>query len=82
MGFFTVILYIIIFYYLFKWLGKIVFPFLFANRIKSADRKRKRAWDEYIYKQKSQEGKVTFNYNKEKSNRIKEGEYVDFEEIQ
>ena len=81
MGFLRVVAYIIIFYYIFKFIGRLVLPYLLKKGFQRMQQKQ------YGYSQqsepRSEPGKVTITKNKttSHSNASKDGEYVDFEEV-
>ncbi|MCL2073378.1 MAG: DUF4834 family protein [Marinilabiliaceae bacterium] len=62
---------------------KLISELLVSNKIKNAEKRRKKAYDNYINRKKSEEGNVTYDYDekKRKKRNRNEGEYVDFEEI-
>jgi len=82
MGFLRTILFIVIFYYLFKLIGRVILPRILnmaVNKMNQAHRQR----DEYIHQQKKQEGKVTIQKTEKKDKKVSSdlGEYIDYEEV-
>lgn len=80
-----IILIIIIIYYLFKLIGRYLFPYLLKNQVEKMKKKQEQAQKDYMNQRKEQEGKVTIDYNSKKNQQKKDtdqtGEYVDYEEI-
>jgi len=81
-GFLKIILLILIIFYAFKLLGNLLFPYIISKKINNDEHRKRKAWDDFLFRKKSEEGKVTvdFNGNKNKK-RNNDGEYVDYEEI-
>ena len=76
------LLILLVIYYGFKLIGRFLFPSFFSNNVNNDEKRRQKAWDDYLFRKKSEEGQVTVDYNKDKNkSRNKEGEYVDYEEI-
>ncbi len=77
-----VIIFLIVFYYLMKIIGRIFLPLFIANRVQKMEQNKKKAYSDYINKKKKEEGKVTIDGNyKTSSTYSNKGDYVDFEEI-
>ena len=83
MGILRLILFLIIIFYLFHLIGKILFPLFVSNKINNAQKRRQKEYEDYINHKKAEEGKVNFEYDNENRKRRNkdEGEYVDYEEI-
>ena len=62
---------------------KLIGELFVSNRINNAEKRRKRAYDNYVNRKKSEEGNVSYDYDGNRKNRRNrnEGEYVDYEEI-
>jgi hypothetical protein len=84
-GLFNTILYLVIFYYLFKLIGRFVFPFLMKKGVERMQQQQQTAATNYQQQARQQEGKVTVkkDSNKKSTHVVddNEGEYVDFEEV-
>ncbi len=81
MGFLRVVAYIIIFYYIFKFIGRLILPYLLKKGIQ---RMQEQQYGNYQQTEpQSEPGKVTITKNKttSHSSASKDGEYVDFEEV-
>ncbi|WP_010662343.1 DUF4834 family protein [Marinilabilia salmonicolor] len=80
-----ILLIFIIIYYLFRLIGRYLFPFLLKNQVEKMQKKQEQARKDFENKQRSEEGKVTIDYNsrkdKNKRDSDSQGEYVDYEEI-
>ena len=75
-----ILIFLVIIYYAIKLISEL----FVSNRISNAERRRKKAYNDYLNRKKAEEGKVTFDYddnNKRKKRYTDEGEYVDYEEI-
>jgi len=80
--FLRVLLLIIVIFYAFKLLGKLLFPYFISKKINNEENRKRKAWDDFLFRKKSEEGKVTVDYNGNKNKkRNNDGEYVDYEEI-
>ncbi|TAJ13830.1 DUF4834 family protein [Marinilabiliaceae bacterium JC017] len=86
-GLFRTILFLVIFYYLFKILGRLALPFLVKKGAQRMQNQQQQAYQQYRQQQKQQEGKVTIQQEPKNSStqsakaKNSEGEYVDFEEV-
>ncbi len=82
MGLLRTIFFIIIFYYIFKLIGRYILPYFLASKINKMTSAQQQKND-FINQQKKQEGKVTIqqSHPHEKKTSSDLGEYVDFEEI-
>jgi hypothetical protein len=80
-----ILLIFIIIYYLFRLIGRYLFPYLLKNQVEKMQKKQEQSRKDFENKQRSQEGKVTIDYNtkkdKKRGNDNPPGEYVDYEEI-
>jgi len=59
------------------------FPFLISNKINNAEKKKRKAYADYVAQKRAEEGKVTIenvDKSKKRSNNL-DGEYVDYEEV-
>jgi hypothetical protein len=83
MKFLSVILTIIIIYYVLKLIGRIVFPWLIKRWVSSMAKRQAEAFGHVANPHSTQEkGKVTVQYSqKENKGNRNEGEYVDYEEV-
>ncbi|MDG5799353.1 DUF4834 family protein [Marinilabiliaceae bacterium ANBcel2] len=91
--FFRVLIFLILFYYLFKIIGRIFLPLFISHRINKKQREQQRVYKDYIRKKKGEEGEVVITYEEPVNNRKQKqkskssnsdnsaGEYVDFEEV-
>ena len=82
-AFLKIIIFFILFYYIFKIIGRFLFPFLITNKINNIEKEKRKAHADYVARKKAEEGKVTIenlDKNKKGSNTF-EGEYVDYEEV-
>ncbi|WP_439183066.1 DUF4834 family protein [Carboxylicivirga taeanensis] len=79
------IFFLIIFYYLFKFIGRLLLPFIMKKGVERMQQQQQRAASNYQQQARQQEGKVTINRDApKKSSGIvgdNEGEYVDYEEV-
>jgi hypothetical protein len=82
---FRIILIFVIVYYVFKLLGRYLFPYMVKNQVEKMQEKQARSHRDYANQRKAQEGKVTIDYNtkknKQKRDNDQPGEYVDYEEV-
>ncbi len=86
MNFIRLLLTFVIFYYLFRLVIRVVLPVFLSFWVKKSSKQKQRAAQDYINRQKREEGRVTINHipkreNKKHPNSSAKGEYVDFEEI-
>jgi hypothetical protein len=80
------ILFIILSYFALKFIFRYLFPFLITKQAGKMQHQQKKARQDYVNQRKSEEGKVTIEYNntsnkKKGTDHNKDGEYIDFEEI-
>lgn len=84
-GFFRTLLFIVIFYYLFRFVGRYLLPFLLKRGVENMQKKQEDQFNRYSEEQKKKEGEVTIKHNQKPHNSTTESgidsEYVDFEEI-
>ncbi len=83
-GLFNTILYLVVFYYLFKFIGRLALPFLMKKGVERMQKQQQNAANAYRNQAQRQEGEVTINTKSQKKNTFtqeNEGEYVDFEEV-
>ena len=84
-GFIRTVFFVILFYYLFKIIGRFVLPLLLKKGVENMQKKQQEQFRRYQEQARQKEGEVTIKQNqkhKSSGNNIKEeGEYVDFEEI-
>jgi len=76
------IAFLIVFYYLFKFVGRIFGPFLLAmgmDKIKKQQQKQQN----FRQSKKQEEGKITLHTNQKNEKKVSSdlGDYVDFEEV-
>jgi len=80
-----IILIFIIIYYAFRLIGRYLFPYLLKNQVEKMQKKQKQTQQDFVNKQRSEEGKVTINHKTGEKGKNKDnppdGEYVDYEEI-
>ncbi len=81
-GFIRTVLIIVAFYYLFKFIGRVVIPYLLAKGINKMNNRFQQK-QHHGQNKNAQEGRVTIQKNKkdEKMTTPDMGEYVDYEEI-
>ncbi|MCW3807779.1 DUF4834 family protein [Plebeiibacterium marinum] len=81
-GFLRTVLLIAIFYYLVKFIGRILLPMFIANRVNKMNNPHVKQ-KQYAEKMKQQEGKVTIQNGKSNKKMTTDdmGEYVDYEEV-
>ncbi len=84
-GFLRTVLFIVMFYYLFRFIGRYLLPFLLKKGVENMQKKQKEQFSRYSDEQKKREGEVTIKQpRKPKSSTIEgetDSEYVDFEEL-
>lgn len=81
---FKIILFLIIFYYLFKIVVRVFLPIFIRNRVQKMASAKENAYKDYVNKQKQNEGKVFVTHNpseKRSTQSDLDGEYVDYEEV-
>jgi hypothetical protein len=80
------ILFIVLSYFALKVVFRYLFPFLITNQARKMQHRQEKARQDYVNQRKSEEGKVTVENNTSNKKRgtghNKEGEYIDFEEIE
>lgn len=81
-GLFRVILIIVLIYYVFKLLGRYVFPYLLKNYINKQQQKYGQYQQQDEPQHKEGEVYIKKNPNKGKQKDIDDGEYVDYEEVE
>ncbi len=85
-GFIRTLLFIIFFYYLFKWISRYILPFLVKKGVEKMQKKQEQEFDRYREEAVKYEGEVTIrkkgNAKNSSATNDPEGEYVDFEEIE
>ncbi len=83
MAFIRTLLLIAVFYYIFRFIGKVLVPLFVANRVNKMAGDFQKQQNHYSYQEKRQEGKVTITnapkHKKMASNDV--GEYVNYEEV-
>lgn len=77
------ILFIAIFYLLFRLLTRIVLPWFVVSKFNKMQKDQQKATQDLINKKRKEEGKVFVDYipNKGESSKGNDGEYVDYEEV-
>ncbi len=84
-GLLKTIFFLLTFYYLFKLIGRFVFPILLKKGVERMQQQQQRSAGSFREEAKQKEGKVTINKNqtgKGNSNLSdNQGEYVDYEEV-
>ncbi|TLX73079.1 DUF4834 family protein [Labilibacter sediminis] len=81
-GLIKTIFFLVIFYYLFKFIGRVFLPIFINNRVKKMH-EQQFGQTQQNYRQQQEEGKVTIQ-KKVKTNKAATsdiGEYTDFEEV-
>ncbi len=81
--FFKIILFFVIFYFFFKLLFRVIIPGLLMRKLRKMGNEMNGGWSDPSTRQK--DGKVTVTYKPSDNNgngKSKEGEYVDFEEVE
>jgi hypothetical protein len=85
-GFLRTVLFITMFYYLFKFIGRYLLPFLLKKGVENMQKKQQEQFNRYSDEQRKREGEVTIKTNQKPKNSVKESgvdsEYVDFEEVE
>ncbi len=81
-GLFRTVFFIIIFYYIFKFIARVVLPLFIANRVNHM-RNQGNNLNDYANQKKKEEGKVTIQKGKPSQKITTEdmGEYVSYEEV-
>ena len=81
-GFLRTLLLLIIFYYIFKFIGKYVMPYLLAKGINRMANQHQRRQN-FAEQKKREEGKVTITSTAKNKKKASDdlGEYVDYEEV-
>jgi len=83
--FLKIIAFLIIFYYIFKVIGRILFPFLLKKGVENIQKKQEREFDRFREEAAKHEGEVRVETKRNSKSPTKphdiEGEYVDFEEV-
>jgi type II secretory pathway component PulL len=81
-GFIRVLAIIILVYYIFKFIGRVVLPWFIKHQVNKFQQRQANAYRDYHHEQKRREGEVTVQYQKKADNsKHRDGEYVDYEEI-
>lgn len=77
------ILFVAIFYLLFRLLTRIVLPWFVVSKFNKMQKDQQKATQDLINKKRKEEGKVFVDYipNKGESSKGNDGEYVDYEEV-
>jgi hypothetical protein len=82
MNFLRVILIIVIVYYVFKLIGRVVLPWLLKRWVTNMQKRHAESFGQFNQTYQQDTGKVTVKQAPQQSkNRSNEGEYVDFEEV-
>jgi len=84
--FLKIIAFLIIFYYIFKVIGRFLFPFLIKKGVENMQKKQEQEFKRYHEEAVKREGEVRVETKRtsQKSTKLDdtEGEYVDFEEVE
>ncbi|MCU4162562.1 DUF4834 family protein [Carboxylicivirga caseinilyticus] len=84
-GLIRTIFYIVVFYYLFKFIGQLVMPFFLKKGFERMQKQQDNAANNFRQEAKRKEGTVTIqkNTNSKTDSHIEDnqGEYVDFEDV-
>jgi len=84
-GFLRTVLFILIFYYLFKFIGRYLLPFLLKKGVENMQKKQHDEFNRHSEQQRKREGEVTIKQDQKSKSSTDESkpdsEYVDFEEI-
>lgn len=82
--FLRILIFLIIFFYLLKLIGQIFLPLFITRRMQKMEKDKDKAYHDFIYKKKKEEGKVTIDRKIKNRDNLdkKTGEYVDYEEIE
>ena len=84
-GFLRTVLFLFVFYYLFKFVGRYLLPFLLKKGVENMQKKQQDKFNSYNDEQKKREGEVTIKQPRKPKSSTTEGEtdseYVDFEEL-
>ncbi|MBN2519893.1 MAG: DUF4834 family protein [Bacteroidales bacterium] len=79
-----IIFFFIIFYYLFKLIGRYILPWLIKKFFNRMTQQQSNVYQRTKQEYKKKEGEVTVHYNTDKNKKRRsdnEGDYVDYEEI-
>jgi len=84
-GFFRTLLFIVAFYYLFKFIGRFVLPYVMKKGFEKMQQQQQNGAGSFQEKARQEEGKVTIKRNAQKKNSetvsTNDGEYIDYEEV-
>jgi len=84
--FLKIIAFLIIFYYIFKVIGRFLFPFLIKKGVENMQKKQEQEFKRYQEEAVKREGEVRVETKRTSQKSTKpddtEGEYVDFEEVE
>ncbi len=84
-GFLRTVLFILMFYYLFKFIGRYILPYLLKKGVENIQKKQQDEFNRNSEQQRKTEGEVTIKQNQKSKSSTKESntdsEYIDFEEI-
>ncbi len=84
-GLLRTFLFILIFYYLFRFVGRYLLPLLLKKGVENMQKKQQDQFNRHSEEQKKREGEVTIKQNRKTQSSTPESgidsEYVDFEEI-
>ena len=84
-GLIRTIFYILVFYYVFKFIGRFVMPYFLKKGVERMQKQQQSAANNFRQEEKKKEGTVTINKGTQEKNDStfmeNQGEYVDFEEM-
>ncbi|TRX72484.1 DUF4834 family protein [Carboxylicivirga sp. M1479] len=84
-GLVNTIAFLVVSYYLFKFIGRLLLPILMKKGVERMQQQQQNAANQYRQQAQQQEGNVTIKKEKaKKTSQVvddNEGEYVDFEEV-
>ena len=84
-GVLKTIFFLLTFYYLFKFIGRLVLPYVMKKGFEKMQQQQQNGAGSFQEKARQEEGKVTIKRNAQKKNSetvsTNDGEYIDYEEV-
>jgi len=84
-GLIRTIFYILVFYYVFKFIGRLVMPYFLKKGVERMQQQQQNTANNFRQEEKKKEGTVTIKKGSQENNDStfmeNQGEYVDFEEV-
>ena len=85
LGVLKTIFFLLTFYYLFKFIGRLVLPYVMKKGFEKMQQQQQNGAGSFQEKARQEEGKVTIKRNAQKKNSetvsTNDGEYIDYEEV-